>query len=543
MKIVVAEKIAAPAIELLQQHHDWTVITPEQIGRELAGHLKDADALIVRSAVNVDQPLLAHARKLRVIGRAGVGVDNVDLEAATKQGIAVMNTPGANAVAVAEQTIGMMIALARHLPRADRLMHDGKWEKKSLQGTELRGKTLGILGLGRIGMEVARRALAFAMEVVAHDPYVAPEVAEDLGIKILSLEEVFAAADYLTLHLGLTPETERMINARSLPKLKPGVRLVNCARGELIDEEALAEALRSGHVAGAALDVFQTEPLKNSPLLEFDNVILTPHIGGSTQEAQDAVGVQIAQQVAEYLAKGIFQNAVNVPSVSYEEYLAMRPYLALAERLGAFVAQVAEGNVREIVLRYSGQIATWKTDLVRNAAVMGVLNRVLAEHANLVNAAAIAQSRGIRVTEPGRTRKEGGSAPDVLSVRIKAASGKESNVRGTVLHGKSPRLLSVNDIDVEARLEPDLIYMRNQDVPGVIGHVGTTLAKNGVNIADFSLGRAEEGPHPREAVAVVRVDGPVADKVIQELRSITAVKEAKAIHIPTGEKVSAVEGE
>jgi D-3-phosphoglycerate dehydrogenase len=542
MKIVIAEKIATSAIELLKQHHDWMVITPEQIGGELAVQLKDADALIVRSAVNVDQTLLAHARKLRVIGRAGVGVDNVDLEAATKQGIAVMNTPGANAVAVAEQTIGMMIGLARHLARADRLMHEGKWEKKSLQGTELRGKTLGILGLGRIGMEVARRALAFAMEVVAHDPYVSPEIAEDLGIKILSLEEVFAAADYLTLHLGLSPETVGMINAESLRKLKPGVRLVNCARGELIDEGALVEALRSGHVAGAALDVFQMEPLKNSPLMSLDNVILTPHIGGSTREAQDAVGVQIAQQVAEYLAKGIFQNAVNVPSVSYEEYLAMRPYLALAERLGAFVGQIAEGNVREIVLRYSGQIATWKTELVRNAAVMGVLNRSLAEHANLVNAAAIAESRGIRLSEPGRTRKESGSAPDVLSVRLKTATG-EPVVRGTVLHGKSPRLLSVNEIDVEARLEPDLIYMRNQDVPGVIGQVGTILAKNGVNIADFSLGRAEEGPHPRVAVAVVRVDGPVAENVIQELRGISAVKEAKAIHVPTGEKVSAAEAE
>jgi D-3-phosphoglycerate dehydrogenase len=543
MKIVVAEKIAFSAIELLKQHPGWTVITPDEIGGKLAEHLQEADALIVRSALNVDEALLAHARKLRVIGRAGVGVDNVDVDAATKLGIAVMNTPGANAVAVAEQTIGMMIALARHMSRADRLMHEGKWEKKSLQGTELRGKTLGILGLGRIGMEVARRALAFAMEVIAHDPYVSPEVAEDMGLKLMSREEVFARADYLTLHLGLTPETTGLINAVSLRKLKPGVRLVNCARGELIEEAALVEALRSGQVAGAALDVFQTEPPKNSPLTTLENVILTPHIGGSTQEAQDAVGVQIAQQVAEYLARGIFQNAVNVPSVSYEEYLAMQPYLALAERLGAFAAQIAEGSLREIVLRYSGQIATWKTELVRNAAVMGVLNRILAENANLVNAAAVAESRGIHLGEAGRTRKTSGSVPDLLTITIKTASGKEQVVRGTVLHGKSPRLLSVNGIDVEARLEPDLIYMRNQDVPGVIGQVGTVLAKNGVNIADFSLGRKEEGPLPREAVAVVRVDGPTPEKVIQELRQITAVKEAKAIHVPTGQKASAAEVE
>jgi D-3-phosphoglycerate dehydrogenase len=542
MKIVVAEKIAASAVELLQAHSDWTVIKPEQISGDLIAHLKDADALIVRSAVQADEALLSHANRLRVIGRAGVGVDNVDLDAATKKGIAVMNTPGANAVAVAEHTLGMMIGLARHLPRADKLMHSGKWEKKSLQGTELRGKVLGVIGLGRIGMEVARRALAFAMEVVAHDPYVSPDVAEDMGIKLAPLEEVFARADYLTLHLGLTPQTAGMVNAESLRKMKKGVRLVNCARGELVDENALVEALKSGHVAGAALDVFQEEPSKNSALATLENVILTPHIGGSTKEAQDAVGVQIAQQVVEYLTKGVFQNAVNVPSVSYEEYVEMQPYIVLAERLGAFVAQIVSGNVQEIGLRYSGRIATWKTELVRNAAVMGVLNRVLAEQANVVNATSIAESRGIHISESGKPRKEGGGAPDVLTIRIKTAA-EEQIVRGTVLHHNSPRLLSVDDIDIEARLEQNLIYIRNQDVPGVVGQVGTILAKNRVNIANFSLGRGEQGGEPREALGVVRIDGPVPESALQELRRIAAVREAKAIYFPSSQKATAAEAE
>jgi D-3-phosphoglycerate dehydrogenase len=531
MKIVVAEKIASSALNLLKQDPSWTVVSAEEIQGDLASELKGADALIVRSAVKVDAGLLEHAHGLRVIGRAGVGVDNVDLHAATKKGIAVMNTPGANAVAVAEQTVGMMIALARQLCQADRLMHEGKWEKKALQGTELRGKTLGIAGLGRIGMEVARRALAFGMTVIAYDPFVSPAVAEELGVRLETLDVVFAQADYLTLHVGLTPQTTGMINAASLAKMKKGVRLVNCARGELVDEAALSAALKSGQVAGAALDVFQNEPLKDSPLTAMNNVVLTPHIGGSTKEAQEAVGVQIAQQVVEYLTTGVFQNAVNVPSVSYEEYVEMQPYLVLAERLGAVAAQIADGNLHDVVLRYGGRIATWKTELVRNAAIMGVLHK--AAQANIVNATSIAQARGIHIREAA-AHKEAGGNPDVLTIKVNT-SLQELVVRGTVLHGDSPRLLSVDLIDIEARLEPNLIFMRNQDVPGVVAHVGNTLARHGVNIADFSLGRAELGPYPREAAAVVRVDGSVPEKVLTELRSISAVKQAKAIYLPDGD--------
>lgn len=531
MKIVVAEKISNTAVNLLRNEPGWNVVTADQISGDLPAQLKDADALIVRSAVQADAALLQHAERLRVIGRAGVGVDNVDLDAATRKGIAVMNTPGANAIAVAEHTVGLMLNLARFITRADCLMHACKWEKKSLQGTELRGKTLSVIGLGRIGAEVAKRAKAFDMKVVAHDPFISAAVAEDMGVQLLPLNDALAAADYISLHLGLTPQTERMINAETIARMKKGVRLVNCARGELIDEAALAQALGAGQIGGAALDVFCQEPLsKECPLTTAPNLIMTPHIAGSTHEAQEAVGVQIAQQLREYLTRGVIQNAVNVPSVTAEEYAEMYPYIVLAERLGAFLAQASGVGLEEIGLSYTGRIVNWKTELVRNAAVMGVLNQVLSEKANLVNAASIAGSRGIRVAEQTKPSVANGRPGDVITMTLKASSAQRV-VRGTVLHGESPRLLAIDDIDIEARLERNLIYMRNRDVPGVIGQIGTLLARHGVNIADFSLGRAEAEKQPgvREAVAVVRIDGNASEAVLNDLRKIEAVIEARAV--------------
>jgi D-3-phosphoglycerate dehydrogenase len=532
VKIIVAEKISASAVAQLQEP-GWTVLTADQLDGKLTEHLETADALIVRSAVQADAKLLEHGKKLRVIGRAGVGVDNIDLEAATRKGIAVMNTPGANAVAVAEQTLGMMLAMARHLCRADALMHAGKWEKKSLQGTELRGKTLGIIGLGRIGMEVGRRARAFGMELVAHDPFVSVSVAKEQGIRLAALEELYATADYIALHVGLTPQTTGMINEASIAKMKKGVRLVNCARGELVNEVDLAAALKQGRVAAAALDVFTEEPLKSSPLQALENVVLTPHVAGSTFEAQEAVGVQIAQQVKEYLKHGVIQNAVNVPSVSAEEYAEMQPYILLAERMGAFLAQVSEGSIEEISIRYSGHIAEWKTDLIRNAAIKGILNQTVEEKANLVNAATMAASRGLRVHEAHKAKASTGGAGSVLSLVLKSAT-EEHTVKGAVLHEDAPRLLHVDGIEVEAPLERNLIYLRNRDVPGVIGKVGTILGEASINIADFSLGRraAEKGSdQPREAIAVVHVDGHVTEEVLANLRKIPAVQVAKGIRL------------
>ncbi len=529
MKVIIAEKIAPAAVELFQEESRWTVLTHDQVERRLAQEIETADALIVRSAVQADAALLSHAKQLRVIGRAGVGVDNIDLEAATKKGIAVMNTPGANAVAVAEHTLGMMLALARHLPRADSLTRAGKWEKKSLQGSELRGKTLGIVGLGRIGVEVARRAASFDMKILAYDPYVSSTVAHDAGASIVALDELYAAADYITLHLALTPQSARMIDAKAIRKMKPGVRIINCARGELVDESALADGLKSGHLAGLGIDVFAQEPPKDCPLLALPNVIATPHIGGSTREAQDAVGYQIAVQVKEYLKHGVIQNAVNVPSVTEEEYAQMQPYIVLAERLGSFLAQATEGSLLEISIRYNGPIAEWKTDLIRNAAIKGILNQTLSENANLVNAASIAGERGISWGEVKKSKGLNGGAGNVLSILLRSTQ-EEHLASGAVLHGHSPRLLGIDGIDIEAPLERNLIFLRNRDVPGVIGKIGTILGKHEINIANFSLGRREHG-RPPEAVSVVHVDSRVPENVLVALRKIEAITLARAIRL------------
>jgi D-3-phosphoglycerate dehydrogenase len=527
MKIVLAEKTAPAAVNILREQPEWNVLTAEQLNGDLAAQLADADALVVRSAVQVTPELLQNAKKLRVIGRAGVGVDNINLDAATRKGIVVMNTPGANAVAVAEETFALMLALARHLVRADVTTRAGKWEKKSLQGTELRGKTLGIVGLGRIGMEVARRAAAFQMKLMAHDPFVSQSVARDLNVTLASLDEVFAAADYLSLHVGLTPETQGMINAQNIAKMKKGVRIINCARGELIHDAELAAAITSGHVGGAALDVFTVEPPKDNPLLKLENVIATPHIAGSTNEAQDAVGIQIAQQVREYLARGVIQNAVNVPAINDEEYAEMQPYIALAEKLGSFVAQLSEGNAEEIQVRYSGRIASWKTTLIRNAALKGVLDRFSPDQANLVNAAALAQERGVRVEE-ARKPEAAGPVANVISLDLLTSAG-EHNVVGGVLRG-APRLLELDGITIEAPLEGQLIYVHNRDVPGVVGRLGTVLGEHNVNIANFSLGRAWTG-EPRTAVAVIQVDSAPPAPAIEAIRKMDAVTSAKSLRV------------
>ncbi len=356
MKIVLAEKVSPATLAVFAAEPGWDVKTHDQLPDGLPAALADADALVVRSAVQVDDALMAHAPKLRVIGRAGVGVDNIDAEAATRRGIVVMNTPGANAVAVAELTLCLMIALARKLPAANATMHAGKWEKKNLQGSELRGKTLGILGLGRIGLDVARRARGFGMEIIGVDPFVSAAVARENGITLVPVEELFAKADYLTLHVGLTPQTHGIINAKTLATMKKGVRIVNCARGELVVEADLVAAIKSGQVAGAALDVFTVEPPKESPYFGLDNVILTPHIAGSTAEAQEAVGIQIAHQVREYLKLGVVQNAVNLPSLSHEEYVKLAPYIELAGRLGSFLAQAGKGGIESIALIYGGAL-------------------------------------------------------------------------------------------------------------------------------------------------------------------------------------------
>jgi D-3-phosphoglycerate dehydrogenase len=549
MKIVIAEKVSPATLAVLRTEPDWRILTPDQVEKAggLPAALADADGLIVRSAVQVDEALLAAAPRLRVIGRAGVGVDNIDADAATRHGIVVMNTPGANAIAVAELTVALMLALARELPRANSTMHQGKWEKKSLGGSELRAKTLGILGLGRIGLEVARRARAFGMEIIGHDPFVAASVARENEIRLVAVDELFRLSDYLTLHVGLTPQTAGIVNASTLATMKPTARIINCARGELIDDAALVAALQEGKLAGAALDVFAKEPLKDSAYFGLDRVLLTPHIAGSTAEAQEAVGVQIALQVREYLKLGVVQNAVNVPSLTHEQYLELAPFAELAAKLGSFLAQFSGSDsgtgLEGIELGYYGRLAEAKTELVRNAAVEGVLSGMLghSDGVNRINAASVASERGIRLHE---NQQQGGIGAAGSALRITLHTrGRALSAFGTVLHhaphrlagsgSPVPRLLSLDGIDIESPLKGTLIALRNQDVPGVIGRIGTVIGEHGINVANFALGRADEThPHAQGmALAVIQIEGELTEALVRALRSIDAVVEVRLVRL------------
>ena len=535
MKIVLAEKVSPATLAVFQQEPGWNVVTPDQIKKGLAAELADADALVVRSAVQVDAKLLESAPKLRVIGRAGVGVDNIDTPAATHRGIVVMNTPGANAVAVAELTLGLMVSMARSVPRANATMHQGKWEKKSLQGRELRGKTLGIVGLGRVGLEVARRAKAFGMNLIGYDPFIAPVIARENDVTLVPIDEIFKESDYLTLHVGLTTQTEGLINATSLAIMKKGIRIVNCARGELIVEQALVDALKSGQVAGAALDVFHSEPLKDSAFFNLDNVILSPHIAGSTDEAQEAIGIQLAMQVRDYLKLGVVQNAVNLPSLSHEEYIEVAPYIEMAERLGHFLSHATPGNLENIQITYTGRIAQGKTDLIRNAAIAGVFAEE--ESVNRINAAAIVAERGIRIQEDKKEFTTGG-AGSVLKLVLHSSDG-EVSASATVLHGTSPRLLTYDGIDIEAPLNGTLVSIRNHDVPGVIGRIGTILGEHQVNIANFALGRSNGSSRSKsvpqgQALAVVQIDVPSAasaNAAVDALRKVEAIASVRLVEL------------
>ena len=527
MKILIAEPLAEAGIQLLKTQAGWDVIVSNP--QDFSAHLADADALLVRNAVKVDAALLAKAPRLKVVGRAGVGVDNLDLDAATAAGVLVMNTPGGNAASVAEHTLALMLAMARSIPQAIMATRSGEWGKRKFLGTELRGKTLGVVGLGSIGREVVRRARGFEMHIVAHDPYVNPRTAADPGTRLLGLDELYAESDYITLHVALTTETYGMLNDAAFAKMKRGVRIVNCARGELIDAEALRKALESGKVAGAALDVFQTEPPAGEPLLALDNVLATPHIGGSTEEAEEAVGVRIAQQVRDYLRDGIALNAVNVPAMTAEQYRAVQPYAALAERLGTFAAHVASGNPRLVRLVYHGKIADQNTLLIRNAGLAGVLSRSLARKANVVNALQIAADRGLGYAE----RHEKSAAPgqaDFVRVELETDRGTTS-VEGSIVLDR-PRLLRIDGINCEAPLAGHLIFLKNADVPGVIGYVGSVTGKNKINIASFSLGRESHPKHaggPLEAVAVVETDEPVNETVLAQLLENKSVTVARAV--------------
>ena len=526
MKILIADSISERAMEILRAQETWeTVFLPKKAGANVADEIRDADALVVRSATKVTAQLLAGAGRLRVIGRAGVGVDNVDLDAATQKGVVVMNTPGGNAISVAEHTMALLLALARRVPQADASMKQGRWEKKKLEGMELRGKTLGLIGLGQIGAGVARLAKAFEMQITAFDPYVSSLLAGELEVKLATLEEVLKSTDFLSLHCSATPETRHLINARTLALVQPGIRIVNCARGELVNEQDLLAAIESGQVAGAGLDVFEAEPPKDSKLVSHPNVVATPHIAGSTEEAQEIVGIRIAEQIRDFLVSGVARSAVNLPAVSPEEFKKLEPYIQLGEKLGAFLAQIAGERIREVRISYDGGLAELNTHLVRNAVLKGILTPALSQQVNLINAGALAQRRGVEVAELRSARRAtfSNSLGIGLTTEGEPASGLGMvGLRGT-LH-----ILGLNDIDIEAPLRGIILFIRNEDVPGVIGRVGTILGDSKINIATFTLGR---NPQTQHAIGLVNVDNYVPDAVHQQIRAIPAVRTARVVEV------------
>ena len=531
MKIVIADSLPASAADLLRQE-GWTV--DARAGRppdELRRDIVDADGLIVRSATNVTAELIDAAPKLRVVGRAGTGVDNVDLDAASARGILVLNAPGVNAISVAEHALALMLASARSITLADAHMKAGRWEKKSLQGAELRGKTLGVVGLGRVGREVVRRALGFEMTVVAHDPFIPAHVAEDVGVELVSLDTLCARADFMTLHLPSTPETVGMINADRLARCKAGIRIVNTARGNLIDETALAEAIAAGRVAGAGLDVYQVEPPPDTSLIGLPEVVATPHIAGATREAQELVGVETATSVRDYLYSGIVRNAVNFSSVAPEELKRLQPYLTLAERLGSLVAQLAADRIESIGIRYYGELAESTNEMLVGATLVGLFRPMLSSTVTLVNARAVARQRGLEIIESQSTRARNFTSLISLKLRV---NGGEHWVEGTVFEPGNPRLVLLDGVEIEAPLEGTLIVIRNDDTPGVIGEVGSILGRHGINIATFALGRGVTG-----AVGLVRVESgddqtstpAVATEVLEEIRRVPAVKQVAVVRL------------
>lgn len=521
MNIVVADSLPASALELLRTISGWTVDARAQRPLEqLRTDLANADALIVRSATTVDRSLIDAAPHLRVIARAGTGVDNVDVEAATERGILVMNAPGANSVSVAEHAIALMLAMSRGVAAADVAMKSGAWDKKKLVGAELRGKTLGIVGFGRIGQEVAFRARGFGMTIVAHDPFISEQVAESLDVTLLSLEDLCSRSDYITLHLPATSETRRLFGRERLASCKAGVRIVNTARGELIDEDALADAIEAGSIAGAGLDVFENEPPGASRLVKLRQVVATPHIAASTVEAQELVGMETAAAVRDYLQAGTIVNAVNFPSVRGDEAAQLRPFMILAERMGALLSQLATGRTHALGVRYYGPLVGAHGPLLTSAAIAGTLKPILSSSVTFVNARAVAAQRGIEIIESRSSRPRDYS--NLLSLKLHTTDG-ERWIEGTVFEPGTPRLELIDGIDVEAPLEGTMLVISNEDQPGVIGEVGTILGRHGINIAGFSLGRGPGG-----AVGVVNLDADQrnehVDAALKELRGVPAIR-------------------
>ena len=526
VRVLVADAIADAGVARLRAVPGFSVDVHTGLPpTELAAALPDYDALIVRSATKVTPDLLARPGRLRAIGRAGTGVDNIDLEAATRAGIVVMNTPGGNSTAAAEQTIALLTGLARNVPQAHADLKAGQWNRKKYLGVELAGKTLGVVGLGRIGREVARRARGLRMVVLGHDPIVTADAAGDMGVEFRTLDDLVAESDFITLHLPLTPATRHVIDARRIAAMRPGTRLINCARGGLIDDDALLAALESGHLAGAALDVFEHEPPAPDGIVAHPRVVVTPHLGASTVEAQERVGVEIAEKVRDYLVDGVILDAVNFPAIDRDTYDAIAPILTLAERLGRFVAQAVSGGIRSLEVATTGTFSDHPLRPLAMAAAKGLLTPALHDGVSYVNALSACQSRGIAVEER-RTRE---SSPFTGLLRLTVRTEHESaTVAGTMFTTELAKIVEIDGVAIELRPQGHLLLIRNRDVPGVVGKIGTILGRADVNIAGIQLGRPERD---ERAVSVIQVDGPVDAETAREIESIEEILIARSIEV------------
>ena len=521
-KVLISDQMDPKAAEIFRAGGIDVDERPGLSKEELKAIIGDYDGLAIRSATRVTADLLEAATNLKVVGRAGIGVDNVDIPAATARGVVVMNTPFGNSITTAEHAVALMFALARELPAADFSTQAGKWEKNRFMGVELTSKTLGLIGCGNIGSIVADRALGLKMKVIAYDPFLTPERAVDLGVEKVDLAELLARADFITLHTPLTDQTRNILSRENLARTKRGVRIINCARGGLIDEAALKDALESGHVGGAALDVFVEEPAKSNPLFGAPGLIATPHLGASTTEAQVNVAIQVAEQMADYLVRGGVTNALNMPSLSAEEAPRLRPYMELAEKLGSLVGQVEGRRISGVAIEVEGAAAALNPKPITGAVLAGLM-RVYSDTVNMVNAPFLAKERGLDLREVRHDRE--GDYHTLVRVTVTTPDGERS-VAGTLFGNSAARLVDMFGMAVEAELDGEMIYIVNEDRPGFIGRCGTTLGEAGVNIATFNLGRREEGG---EAVALVSVDGHIARELVAQLEALPGVKRVKPL--------------
>jgi D-3-phosphoglycerate dehydrogenase / 2-oxoglutarate reductase len=523
-KVLISDKLSPAAVQIFKDRGIDVDVNTDLDKDALAAIIGNYDGLAIRSNTKVTAKLLESATNLKVVGRAGIGVDNVDIPSATSKGVIVMNTPFGNSITTAEHAIAMMFALARQIPEANKTTHEGKWEKNRFMGVEITAKTLGIIGCGNIGSIVAERGIGLKMRVIAFDPFLTPERAIAIGVEKVELDDLLKRADFITLHTPLTEKTKNILDASNIAKCKKGVRIINCARGGLVDEAALKLALESGQVAGAAFDVFLVEPAKENALFNMPNVICTPHLGASTNEAQENVALQVAEQMADYLLTGAITNAINFPSISAEEAPKLKPFVALAENLGSFLGQLTEGSIKTIRIEYEGAVAGLNVRPLTAAAVTGTLRPFFGD-INMVNAVSIAKDKGIVIEEVKR------EAVSNLESRIKIhviADDMARHAAGTVFHDGKPRLVEIRDIALEAEFSPNMIYVRNEDKPGFVGQFGMMLGQAGANVATFNLGREKQGG---DAICLVSIDGAISDELLAQIHTIPMVKRARRVTI------------